>query len=68
MPTLKEFSKWKSIRDAYKETGYSRQAILNWAEDGKVRGIHTSIGWLLDPKAVEALPKKQDKITERSKA
>lgn len=59
MPTLKEFSSWKSVGDVHKETGWSRQTILTWAEDGKVRGIQTSIGWLLDPKAVEALPKKE---------
>ena len=36
-----------------KELGYSRQGVINLAEDGKIRAVKTGAGWIYDPDRVD---------------
>ncbi len=54
MPTIKELEKWLSTSQAASELGKSRQGVLWLLENGHLRGVKTAIGWLIDPRAVEA--------------
>jgi hypothetical protein len=54
MPNLKELERWMGTGQVARELGYSRQGVINLAEDGKVRAVKTGVGWLYDPDSVEA--------------
>ncbi len=49
-----EFAKWLSVKDAADDLGRSRQGIRNMLMTGELRGVHTRIGWLIDPASVRA--------------
>ena len=49
MPNLKELERWVGTTEAAKRIGYSRQGIINLAEDKKVRAVRTGAGWIYDP-------------------
>ena len=53
MPTLKEFERWLSTSQAASEMGKTRQGVLWLLENGRLRGVRTQLGWLIDPRAVE---------------
>ncbi len=36
-----------------KKLGYSRQGVINLAEEGKIRAVKTAAGWLYDPDSVD---------------
>ncbi len=55
MPTLAEFEKWLTTSQAARELGKSRQGVTWMVENRKLRAVKTQLGWLIDPKAVEAL-------------
>jgi len=38
--------------------GYSRQGVINLAEDRKIRAVKTRAGWLYDPNSVEEFAKR----------
>jgi hypothetical protein len=52
MPTLKELERWMGTGQVSKELGYSRQGVINLAEDGKIRAVKTGAGWIYDPDSV----------------
>jgi excisionase family DNA binding protein len=53
MPTLKQLERWMGTGQVAKRLGYSRQGIINLAEEGKIRAVKTGAGWLYDPDSVE---------------
>jgi hypothetical protein len=53
MPTLKELERWVGTTEAAKLIGYSRQGVINLAEDKKVRAVKTGAGWIYDPDDLE---------------
>jgi hypothetical protein len=53
MPTIKELERWVGTTEAAKAIGYSRQGIINLAEDKKVRAARTGAGWIYDPDDLE---------------
>jgi hypothetical protein len=53
MPTLKELEKWLSTSQTASRLGKSRQGVLWMLENGRLRGVHTALGWLVDPEDVE---------------
>jgi hypothetical protein len=52
MPTLRELERWMGTGQVAKELGYSRQGVINLAEDGKIRAVKTGAGWIYDPDSV----------------
>ena len=55
MPTLKEFERWLTTSEAASRMGKSRQGVVWMLENGRLRGVRTALGWLVDPEAVEGL-------------
>ena len=53
MPSLKELERWVGTTEAAKRIGYSRQGVINLAEDKKVRAVRTGAGWIYDPDDLE---------------
>lgn len=63
----KEFAKWLSVKDAAEELGRSRQGIRNMLVNGELRGVHTRIGWLIDPPSVRSIHLLRQDEVERAK-
>jgi Helix-turn-helix domain len=61
MVRLKELEKWLSTAQTARALGWSRQGIINLAEQGRVRAVRTACGWLYDPKSVEEFEQKGDR-------
>ncbi len=61
MVRLKELERWLSTRDVMAVLGWSRQGVVNLATQGRVRAVKTRIGWLYDPKSVEAFAASEKK-------
>jgi excisionase family DNA binding protein len=53
MPSLKELERWMGTGQVAKKLGYSRQGVINLAEEGKIRAVKTGAGWIYDPDSVE---------------
>ena len=49
MPTLKEFEKWLTTSDSASRMGKTRQGVVWMLENGRLRGVRTALGWLVDP-------------------
>ncbi|PLS82850.1 MAG: hypothetical protein CYG60_23450 [Actinobacteria bacterium] len=62
-----EFAKWFSVKDAANNLGRSRQGIRNMLVNGELRGVHTRIGWLIDPASVRAFRLLRQDDAEREK-
>ena len=54
MVRLKDLEQWLSTSDVMEILGWSRQGVVNLANQGRVRAVKTRIGWLYDPASVEA--------------
>jgi hypothetical protein len=52
MPTLRQLENWMSTGQVAKKLGYSRQGVINLAEDKKIRAVKTQAGWIYDPDSV----------------
>ncbi len=61
MVKLRDLENWMSIGQVSRKLGRSRQGVLNIVDEGRIRGVKTQIGWLLDPASVEAFADKQEK-------
>ena len=46
---LKDLERWLTPTEAARIIGISRQATLKRLEVGKLRGVKTHQGWLVDP-------------------
>jgi excisionase family DNA binding protein len=53
MPSLKDLERWMGTGQVAKYLSYSRQGVINLAEEGKIRAVKTAAGWLYDPESVE---------------
>jgi hypothetical protein len=62
---LKDLEHWMGIGQVSIRLGRSRQGVLNIAEEGRIRGVKTQIGWLLDPESVEAFAREHGKKEEK---
>jgi hypothetical protein len=54
MPTLSELEKWLTTSQTASKVGRSRQGVIWMLENRKLRAVKTQLGWLIDPKSVEA--------------
>ena len=54
---LKELEGWLSPADVMGVLGWSRQGVVNLANQGRVRAVRTRIGYLYDPKDVQRFKK-----------
>jgi hypothetical protein len=53
MPNFRELERWMGTGQVAKKLAYSRQGVINLAEEGKVRAVKTGAGWIYDPDSVE---------------
>jgi hypothetical protein len=53
MPTIQEFEKWITTGDAASELGKSIEGIKWMLRNRRLRGVHTRLGWLVDPEDVK---------------
>jgi excisionase family DNA binding protein len=58
VPTLKKLEKWLSTSQVASRLGKSRQGVLWMLENGRLRGVQTALGWLVDPEDVERYEKR----------
>jgi hypothetical protein len=61
MEQLKELEGWWSPSEAGRELETSGQWITHLARTGQVRGIKTSLGWLVKPDDIKDLAKEKKK-------
>jgi hypothetical protein len=61
MPSLKELERWMGTGQVAKKLGYSRQGVINLAEEGKIRAVKTGAGWIYDPDSVEIFARHKKK-------
>lgn len=59
MVSLKELEKWLSTTQTARALGWSRQGVINLAEQGRVKAVRTACGWLYDPASVEDFKEKE---------
>lgn len=59
MPTLKELEKWLTTSEAASRMGKTRPGVVWMLENGRLRGVRTARGWLIDPVAVEEATRKE---------
>ena len=65
--SMEELKQWLGVGDVSKELSRSRQGIRNMLKNGELRGVHTRIGWLIDPASVRAFRLLQQDEDEREK-
>ncbi len=53
MPTMKEFESWLTTSQAASKLGKTRQGVTWMAENKRIRGVKTQLGWLIDPEALK---------------
>ena len=61
MPTISEFEKWLTTSQAASKLGKTRQGVTWMLENRKLRAAKTQLGWLIDPKSVEAARREDQK-------
>ena len=52
---LKEIEDWLTPAEAGKLIGISKQGTINKLEEGRLRGVKTHQGWLVDPDDTERM-------------
>jgi hypothetical protein len=64
---LRQLEHWLSPSEAGRVLGTTGQWVTHLARDGQVRGIKTSLGWLLHPDDIKAIAdeRKKKKQAER---
>lgn len=63
--SVEEVTTWLSPSEAGRILGTSGQWVKQLARRGKLRGVETSLGWLVEPDAVEQLAKERLEKAER---
>ena len=56
---VKEVESWLSPSQAGRVLGTSGQWVTHLARTGKLRGVRTALGWLVDPEDVERMAEKR---------
>jgi len=54
VPTISEFEKWLTTSQAASKMGKTRQGVTWLCEARRLRAAKTQLGWLIDPKSVDA--------------
>ena len=54
MPTIKELEEWLTTSQAASRLNKTRQGVTWMVENRKLRAAKTQLGWLIDPKSVDA--------------
>jgi hypothetical protein len=49
MPTLKQFEEWLTTSEAASRMSKTHQGVVWMLENGRLRGVRTALGWLVDP-------------------
>ena len=55
MPTIRELERWLTTSQAASKLGKTRQGVTWMLENRQLRAAKTPLGWLIDPKSVEAV-------------
>lgn len=63
--SIEEIATWLSPSEAGRVLGTSGQWVKELARRGKLRGVETSLGWLVDPDDVERLASERLEQAER---
>ncbi len=63
--SIEEITTWLSPSEAGRILGTSGQWVKELARRGKLRGVETSLGWLVDPEAVDQLARERLQQAER---
>ena len=59
---LKELEDWLTSSEAAERIGISRQGLhKSYLDNGKLRGVKTHAGWLIDPDDVERVRRERGK-------
>jgi hypothetical protein len=53
MVRMKDLENWLTPAEAGRVIGISKQATVTRLDEGKLRGVKTHQGWLVDPRAAE---------------
>jgi hypothetical protein len=59
MVRIRDLERWLSTGQVSKKTSYSRQGVINLAEDGRIRAVKTGAGWIYDPESVDDFVRQQ---------
>lgn len=51
--------KWPGVSDAATRLGRTRQHIHNMLNDGRLKGIHTRVGWIIHPACVDRVVREE---------
>ena len=60
MPTIRELEKWLTTSQAASKLNKTRQGVTWMVENRKLRAAKTQLGWLIDPKSVEAARREEE--------
>jgi hypothetical protein len=55
---------WPSVGDAALRLGKTQQMIHNMLDDGRLKGIHTRVGWIIHPACVERAAREEGRSWE----
>ena len=64
---LRQLEDWLSPSEAGRVLGTSGQWVTHLARDGQVRGIKTSLGWLLHPDDIKEIADERKKKKQAEK-
>lgn len=62
---IREIEDWLSPSEASKLLGTSGQWVTQLARSGRLDGIRTSLGWLVNPEDVDRLAKERTEAAEK---
>ena len=57
---MSEIGKWPSVKDVAARLGYTKQYVTTLFHTGKLRGISTRVGILIDPASVDEFMRQRD--------
>jgi hypothetical protein len=66
--SAKEVERWLSAGEAGHKLGTSGTWVTRLAREGRIDGIHTSLGWLVDPKSVDKEARRRSQRRRRRAA
>lgn len=62
---MKEIENWLSPSEAGRLLGTSGQWVTQLARAGKLDGVRTSLGWLVNPEDVDRLAEERTRVAEK---
>jgi hypothetical protein len=55
---------WPSVGDAASRLGETQQTIHDMLDDGRLKGIRTRVGWIIQPACVERVAREEYRSRE----